>query len=59
MKYKVSVYALSDEKETALVGSISIEAPNKRSASELAIEELWDPRLDCASCSPRTAVERI
>lgn len=59
MKYIVFVYALSEERETALVGSAHIEAPNKKSASELAIEELWDPRLDCASCSPRTVVERI
>ena len=59
MKYKVFVYALSEDKEMALVGSTDVEAPNEKSASELAIEELWNPRFDCASCSPRVIVERI
>ena len=59
MKYKVFVYALSEDKEIALVGSTKVEAPNKKSASKLAMEELWGPRLDCASCSPRVMAERV
>ncbi len=56
MKYTVVVHAVGEDGAEAFVGKRTVEAPTAARARKQAIEDLWDDRLSCASCSARAAV---
>lgn len=50
--YRVTVYAVGEEDDETCLGTVTVDDA-KGAPSLLAMNELWDPRLDAASCSPR------
>lgn len=50
--FKMDVLFVDEAGETGFVGTITLKAKNLKEAREKALDELWDPRLEAASCSP-------
>lgn len=59
MQYRVKVYAQAETGESVFLGSKLVESSDARSAQTQAIDELWDPRLTCASCSPKAIIQTV
>lgn len=52
-KYEVTVFAVGDDGDETKLGTASVEATSLVDAQRLAIDELWDARLDSAGCKAR------
>ena len=57
-KFGVRVFALSSDGTGGIadLGQTEVEAEDRAQARSKAIEELWDPRLTCASCHAETQI---
>ena len=49
--YRVTVIAVADDGEETELGTTTVVAETKADAQAKAMDELWDSRLDSASCS--------
>ncbi|MFI5294365.1 MAG: hypothetical protein ACHQ0Y_05000 [Thermodesulfovibrionales bacterium] len=54
--YFVKVIAMGGKNEEFELGQTTISAGTKKEAGAQGIQELWDPRLDAADCTPRAEV---
>jgi hypothetical protein len=57
--YEVNVSAQSEDGSTAHVGTWQGAANDKGDAQRRALDELWDDRLDCASCSAVCTTQKL
>lgn len=57
--YDVTVYACAENGEETNLGTVTLAAPNKSEAQRKAHDELWDPRLDAASCKARYELTKL
>jgi hypothetical protein len=57
-RYSVWVGFMADG-ETHPIGSVTVQAQNEEEAKKIGMDELWDGRLDAASCIPTVRAERI
>ncbi len=51
MKWKVKVNAVAADGKAAFLGSVEVDADTREQAEREAIDQLWDSRLDAASCT--------
>lgn len=57
--YRVRCSYLDPEDETQSLGSVTVEAADEDGAIKLAMERVWDPRLDSAGCIPDFWAEEL
>lgn len=59
LMYQTDVYYTDEHNETHFLGSCFVEAGSRMEARYKALDELWDTRLDSASCVPSIAVRNL
>jgi hypothetical protein len=56
VQFKVQVIALTESGEKIDLGIAQVSAADSEEASRRAIQERWEERLTCASCTVETVV---
>lgn len=57
--YTVEVDAVGDDQSVARVGIVQLATRDKTTARNKALDNLWDSRLDAASCTARCHIEPL
>lgn len=55
-RYQVTLFVVAESGEETILGTVTVQAISREEAERLAVDELWDPRLDAASCRARCEV---
>lgn len=50
--YDVTIFATGDDLSICELGTVRVPADTERDAERMGMDQLWDDRLDSASCSP-------
>lgn len=50
--YDVTIFAIGDDLRVCDLGTVRVPAKTEKDAERMGMDELWDDRLDSASCSP-------
>lgn len=56
-RYLVTIVAVGDDGSRSSLGSVEVVAADDDEARNKALDELWDNRLDAASCTPAFTLE--
>lgn len=57
--FRVTVYAVDDQKNTSLLGTKMLASESATLAEQQAVELLWDARLTCADCLAKFETEEV
>lgn len=57
--YDVTVCAVAENGEESRLGTVRVQASSLSNAQRLAMAELWDERLNAASCHARYESETL
>jgi hypothetical protein len=58
-RFRVTVKAVDAASNETVLGTIVVDAPDRTQAGKIALERLWDPKLEAGGSRPATHVERI
>lgn len=56
MAFDVAVFYRDEDEKQHFIGAVVVPGPKASQARSQALDKLWDPRLDCASCVPVTQI---
>lgn len=58
-RFRVTVKSVDAASVETTIGTIVVEAPDRAEAQRLALEKLWDAKLQASGSRPETHAERI